>query len=92
MGLVANGILSLDDEEPNLMNTNELFVFDSSSSKLTKSVFKGHEFHDLTDLFFKEWRSIYQPHFQKINYGKSDQIRKGMERSTDLGGILCLSP
>ena len=34
------------------MNTNELFVFDSSSSKLTKSFFKGHEIHDLTDLFF----------------------------------------
>ena len=33
-------------------NTNELFVFDSSGSKLTKSFFKGHEIHDLTDLFF----------------------------------------
>ena len=51
-GLVSNGILSLNDEEPNLMNTNELLVFDSSSSKLTKSFFKGHEIHDLTDLFF----------------------------------------
>ena len=54
------------------MNTTELFVFDSSSSKLTKSFFKGHEIHDLTDLFFTEWRSIYQPQFYKISYGKSD--------------------
>ena len=49
---VSNRVLSLDAEESHLRNEYELFMFffEYGRIKLTKSVFKGHEFHKLTDL------------------------------------------
>ena len=49
---VSNRVLSLDAEESHLRNEYELFMFffEYGRIKLTKSVFKGHEFPKLTDL------------------------------------------
>ena len=52
---VSNRVLSLDAEESHLRNEYELFMFffEYGRIKLTKSVFKGHEFNKMTGFFLK---------------------------------------